>query len=792
MGTSPLPSFERQSSLCAAAERTAAFDGDSISCVKTTSLPKEAAQQETLRCSDSSLGVSGFGFTVGPRTERVNAFIGFLKELYYDQDLIPAASVVDCLATLASHTHGLPAPHGASLPWCCVAGQEIAPSERHPVCLKDRVILKLLNTLMRAQVLSCAQVPPRPYSCSSLLDESKRCGGQPKNVSVLVLSNCPSGRVRVSLQPYSEEALPAGSAGHCLIPLASCSSVALTVSAVETASGHEGSVVAPVLSNVMSKVHLQYTSFLRWLWEELCARKKHLVPFDVCTSFIACEACSPCICADAECASVLPAPANLPAWLDSCNADLAVLLLLSLASRGSHHALAAQLLDATSMLLDKCSAVGLAAWLRASAVMGISSLEKPASFGRVLTAATVQLPKMPLGSVLVDFLWGLTLCGIPSRGVFTQAAPGIAQNMHMFELEDLCLIACCYALQDKGFGGVTGKCQRWAYGGYLLPAEFFKRSCGLKAYCLLGSAKMADTGSTPVLGFAGCEPGATENRQDSLITEGNAKYEEAYTVTGPWTSEELTRAIADKCKAFRGYLSLKAFRLLDFTEKIMNHSSATADVPLGNGSEISNMWNAVEPRAGNKPLQHMEGLSLTMGGRCHSAAQTGPGGLHGFECSADPSSFEASAPFNEMTDPSAQNSAFYSPRGPESLGESSREASSGSRGGEEVSAKGETPSLVCAMDPPCSPPHSLGLFSGDTGPMWGDQYVPAPAVISALHSYGAEVHTGNLPDRTKTRQCARVFWQVCAFLDGCASLASRAIFGYFVILAALYAGSFFS
>lgn len=789
-GTPWIPSFEKQISRYAAAERTVGLDGDRISCIKTTNVPKEAVQQETLRCSDSSLGASEFRVTVGPRTERVNAFIGFLKELYFDQELIPAGSVVDCLATLASHTQGLPAPHGASLPWCCVAGHEIAPNERHPVCLKDRVVLRLLNTLMRAQVLSCAQVPQEPYSC---LDKSKPCGGMSKKISVLVLSNCPLGKVRVSLQPFTEEALPAGSAGHSLIPLASCSSVALTVSAVETAVGHEGLGVAPAFSNAMFKVHLQYTSFLRWLWEELCARKRHVVPFDVCTSIIACQACSPCICADTECASMLPAPASLPAWLDSCNADLAILLLLSLTSRGSHYTLAAQLLDATSMLLDKCSAIGLAAWLRASAVMGISSLERPASFGRVLTAATIQLPKMPLGAVLADFLWGLTLCGIPSRGFFSQAALGIARNMHMFELEDLCFIACCYALQDKGFGGLTVDCQRWAYGGYLLPAEFFRRSFGLKAYCLLCSAKMADTGATPVLGCAGCEPGAAENRHDAfLLTEGNAKYEKASTVTGPWTSEELTRAIVDKCKIFRSHLSLKAIRLLDFTEKIVNHSLATADVPVANGSEISNMWNAVESRADNKPLQHMKGLHSTMGGGAQNAAQMRPGDFDGCGSFADLPCLETSAPFNEMADFSGENSAFHSLKGLQSSGESSGEASIVSRGGEKVSAKGKSPSLVCAMDSECNPPHRPAVFSGDTGPMWGDQYVPAPAVISALHHYGAEVHTENFPNITKTRQCARLFWQVCAFLDGCASFASRAIFGYFFILAALYAGSFFS
>ncbi|CDJ40369.1 hypothetical protein, conserved, partial [Eimeria tenella] len=76
----------------------------------------------------------------------------------------------------------------------------------------------------------------------------------------------------------------------------------------------------------------------------------------------------------------------------------------------------------------------------------------------------------------------------------------------MFEPDDVALIACCCALQARGYLGSSSSSSSssrgWFYGKHVLPADFFSRSGGLNAYCLLAAAKMADTGPTPVLGSA--------------------------------------------------------------------------------------------------------------------------------------------------------------------------------------------------------------------------------------------------------------------------------------------------
>lgn len=758
----------------------------------TAHASREPAQQKVSRSTESYSGLGVCRSTPGPKTERVKAFVGFLKELYLDQHLIPASSVVDCLATLASYAQGLPAPQGPSPPWCCVAGQEIEPAAPDAVCLKDRVVVQLLNVLMRAQVLGRAQASPAPHLGSTDFPAANElCSGLGRDPLCLVLSYCASDTLRVSLRPSSECGEPAASGAHSLLPLGSCSSVALAVSAIETISRHHVPMGASAPLNPSSKVHLCYSSLLRWLWEELCARRQHSVPFDTCTSLIACEACSSSICSEAECALMLPSPVVLPEWLDACNVDLAVLLLLSLASRPTRHPLTSQLLEQTSVSLDKCSAVGLAAWLRASAVMGFSSLENPAFFGRVLAAVAAQLPEMPLGTVLADVLWGLTLCGIPSWGFFRQAAPGIARNIHMFELEDLCLIGCCYALQNRGFPGVTGDGRRWSYRGYFLPAEFFRRLTGLKAYCLLGSVKMADTGPTPVLGGATYSPEVAKKAHEEGFTQGNAVYQEHSDMIGAWTPEKLVRTIVDKCQGLREFVSLKACRLLDFTQRIMENPSAVGAPALHGESDAGSSRSAHDSTADGRRLDHAEQFQGTSG-RCHATAPTGPGSPGGAGPAYDPGIRESCLQPRHITPGTRAGQAFHSPKGAEPLQGPSRcetncQASLDGLSGEEEVVSPRRPGNM-EFGGPCGMASSMKVM----GPMWGDQYVPAPAMVSALHNYGAEVHTRGFPGHRQICQIISFFRQALPFLGSCGSFATHAFFGYFFIVVVIYAVSFLS
>lgn len=779
-GALPAPSypFERQHFQSAAC-RGDQPAGDSEAKV-LRSADQEQKDSRAVNNSDCFLGSRS---AVGPRTERVQAFLGFLKELFLDQDLIPASSVVDCLATLASYAQGLPALHGPTLPWCCVAEQEITPASADPVCLKDRVVVKLLNTLMRAQVLGCAQLTAEPQSdLTALAGASERRDYLIKNALHLVLSCHSSDCGRVSLQPSREVGEPLGSGGKPLIPLGSCSSVALALSAVETLSQHHMPVSTRNARASGSKVHLCYASFLRWLWEELCFRRQHSEPFDVCTSIIACEACSSAICSEAECALLLPKPAGLLSWLYACNIDLAVLLLLSLASRPTRHPLTLDLLERTSFSLDKCSAVGLAAWLRASAVMGMSSLEHPAYFGRVLTALAAQAPHLPLGTVLADVLWGLTLCGIPSGSFFVQAAAGIARNMHMFELEDLCLIGCCYALQRRGFAGVTGDSRCWSYGGHYLPPEFFRRLAGLKAYCLLGSVKMADTGPTPVLGGS---TSAYEGTGDPLVSgliQGNALYQSGF--AGIWKPEELIRAIVDKCQSLRAFISIKACRLLDFTEKIVGTTLAADAAALHIDSDVDSIKSTADFSANTKHFHNVEDLDEEKS-RSYRAALTGFSSSVGNEGTFPPRIAEACLVSDNTIEGPSVGKEFYSPRTlAPSTGESRCHANSGEHPAEEQVA---TYAQLKYSDP--SEPAASTQSNDST---WGDQNVPFPAVLSTLHNYGTKASTPGLPIGSLMRRTATLFQQSIAFSASCASFAAQAFFGYFFIVLVLYAFSLLS
>ncbi|KAL8448211.1 hypothetical protein Emag_003979 [Eimeria magna] len=723
----------------------------------------------------------------GSRTERVKAYLGFLKDLYVERDLIPAASVVDCLATLASYSQGLPAPLGSSLPWCCVGDYEISPDSSDPICLKDRVVVKLLNTLLREQLLRCAQVssPRRSqlgYSQTIETDEAFRGFGDDPLAVVLV--GLASGTVRVSLQPSSECGSPAGSSSRSLIPLGSCSSVALAVSALETLSPQHIPLGASLSHSAGAKVHLCYSSLLRWLWEEVHSRRQHSEPFDLCICLIACEACSPSICQEQECSAMLPPPSRLSLWLSSCNLDLAVLLLLSLASRPTRPPITSLLLERTAFALDKCSPVGLAAWLRASAVMGLSSLEKPALFGRVLNAVTRQMPQMPLGTVLADVLWGLTLCGIPSLSVFRESAGGIAKNLHMFELEDLSLIGCCYALQMRGFAGLSGDKGRWSYRGYFLPPDFYRRPSGLKAYCLSACVKMADTGPTPLLG---------ETREFDAASD-NPFHRERLAHTEDETPAELLRVIMRKCQNLKCYMSLQACRLLDFAERIMEAPSYTDGAILYPGAEAKGLRGAVNTSDDSTYPERLNEF-YDASGECW---EPNPPQLPRSPGGGGPSFHDAtsSLPPNEMPDaPSAasrtQDETAQENRPPSETGASVHASSSEPSSVRQFSAAEKSAAESLQQNPSldaCESASSTELSEG----MWGDQYVPAPAVLSALHCYGAEAQMKGVTKRSLLSPFFSLFERAASFGSSCAWCLAQAVCGYIFLVVAMYAFSLFS
>ncbi|KAL8449074.1 hypothetical protein Emed_003426 [Eimeria media] len=719
---------------------------------------------------------------LGFRTERVKAYLGFLKDLYVERDLIPAASVVDCLATLASYSQGLPAPVGASLPWCCVGDQEISPNSSDPICLKDRVVVKLLNTLLREQFLRCAQVSsPRrsPLGGSHAPETDEAFQGLGNDPLAVVLVGVASGTLRVSLQPSSECGLPAGSSSRSLIPLGSCSSVALAVSALETLSRQHIPLGASLSHSAGAKVHLCYSSLLRWLWEEVHSRRQHSEPFDLCTSLIACEACSPSICQEQECLAMLPPPSRLSLWLSSCNLDLAVLLLLSLASRPTRPPITSLLLERTAFALDKCSPVGLAAWLRASAVMGLSSLEKPALFGRVLNAVTRQMPQMPLGTILADVLWGLTLCGIPSLSVFRESAGGIARSLHMFELEDLSLIGCCYALQMRGFAGVSGDKGRWSYRGYFLPPDFYRRLSGLKAYCLSACVKMADTGPTPLLG---------ETREFAAASE-NTFHRERLGLIEDETPEELVRMIVRKCQNLKGHLSLQACRLLDFAERIMEAPSYTDNSMLHSGTEAKSLREAVNTTDDTTYPERLDEF-YDASGECREpnphelSRSVGRGGPPLNDATS-------SLPSNEMQDVFSATS--------HSLDQAAQENQAPSETGASANVSSREESSVRQFSAAESSQQNSSLVTCETASstessegMWGDQYVPAPAVLSALHTYGAEAQMSGITKSSLLSSFFSLFERAASFGSSCAWCLVQAICGYIFLVVAMYAFSLFS
>ncbi|OEH75569.1 hypothetical protein cyc_07664 [Cyclospora cayetanensis] len=750
----------------------------------------ENKQQNFPRFTGSSVEFSGSLPAPGPRTERVRGFVEFLRELYMDQDQIPASSVVECLATLASYAQGLPAPQGSSLPWCCVADREIAPGEKDLICLKDRVVVRLLNTLMRSAVLSTTQL-------SATNSSSRREAGDPtggglgasvgSDPLVVVLSSCPSGWVRVSLQPSSECSESAEGGTPSLIPLAACSSAALLVSAIETLSRHHHmrmSAAPAAKSNSHRSVHLCYSSLLRWLWDEVRARRREALPFDVSTSLIACEACSSSICSDAECAAVLPNPGSLSEWLRNCNFDLALLLLLALASRPVRPALTVQLLEQTSAHLGKCSAVGVAAWLRASAVMGVSSLENPAIFGRVLNAVADLLPEIPLGTVLADVLWAMTLCRIPSRDIFLQAASGIGRNMHMFELDDLCLIACCYALQSKGFGGVSADSRGWSYGGYPLPSEFLRRPTGLKAYCLLGAVKIADTGPTPTLGSTNYTLETTQREASGRRFEENREHKARCPIKGTWTPEELICAIVDTCQGSYTHIGPQYSRVLDFTRKIMGitaGNSATAAPYLQGDRSRGFLGSAAGSSSDGEPSNRAEVF--------HDPASDRFGSVGTDRLPSDDAGVAAVHPTDEVSRLAssalrASMAGAAAVRASPEIAEKSlqTEFSDNFRAiaGEEQASTRECGAVH--QEPGSDTPPS----SQEIGPMWGDQYVPAPARLCALHNFGADVHAKGPPGRRKLCGVFASFCHTLAFWEGCVSFTVRAFFGYLFIVFALY------
>ncbi|KAL8434239.1 hypothetical protein Efla_002004 [Eimeria flavescens] len=717
------------------------------------------------------------------RTERVKAFIGFLRELYIDSFHIPAASVIDCLATLASYSQGLPALQGASPPWCCVAEKQITREISSPICLKDRVVVMLLNSLFSEQVLECAQMSSsaseEKNADSRGSDESSR--GLGRDPLGLMLLSSDSGSIQVSLQPTSSCAFRPGVNSPSLLPLGSLSSAALAVSALETISRQHVPVGASLPHRASARVHLSYTSVLRWLWEELCRRRAQSAPFDLCTSLIACEACSPSICSQLECSAMLPQPSSLPKWLLSCNLDLAVLLLLSLASRSASHPLTFQLLEQTSFSLHRCSAVGLAAWLRASAVLGLSSLEKPAFFGRVLNAVTRQMPKMPLGTLLADVLWGLTLCGIPSMQVFSQAVAGIARNLHMFELDDLCLIGCCYALQARGFVGVTGDKGQWSYRGYFLPPDFFRRLTGLKAYCLLGCVKMADTGPTPLLeGPSGCsEPVGSPFIREKLVASEAA------------TPYELVRVIVEKCQGLRTYVSLHSGRLLDFTEKIMEKAPTSGPVAVHKGADAGSLGDAVSS-VGKKHLEAVDEFHDAPG----DFSQLVPREVSksGDEETCSLGIAESCLPPNDFSEGCNAAQPLRPPPNQEhAYAEAPATGELESCAVSELTFERQVSGSDDSRQVKFTEPFEDGALSTDSSAfMWGDQHVPAPAVLSALHDYGAEAQISGLADCSAVSKSLSLLRIVLSLASSCASCAAQAICGYIFLMVAMYAFSFFS
>ncbi|KAL8435838.1 hypothetical protein ACSSS7_002215 [Eimeria intestinalis] len=720
--------------------------------------------------------------TACPRTERVKAYLEFLKDLYVERDLIPAASVVDCLATLASYSQGLPAPSGGSLPWCCVGEQELSPDSADPICLKDRVVVKLLNTLLREQLLQCAQVssPRRSHlGGSKAVETDEARQGLGDDPLAVVLNGMASGSVRVSLQPCSECGPPAGSSSRSLIPLGSCSSVALAVSALETLSGQHIPLGASLSHSSGAKVHLCYSSLLRWLWEEVYSRRQHSEPFDLCTSLIACEACSPSVCQEREFLAMLPQPSRLSLWLNSCNLDLAVLLLLSLASRSTPPPITSRLLESTALAVDKCSPASLAAWLRASAVLGLTSLEKPALFGRVLNAVTRQMPQMPLGTILADVLWGLTLCGVPSVNVFRDFAWGIARSLHMFELDDLSLIGCCYALQMRGFAGVPRDTGRWSYKGFFLPPDFSRRLTGLKAYCLLACVKMADTGPTPLLG---------ESRKPVAAPENPLRGERLAGIEGE-TPEELLRMIVRKCQNSKCQMSLQACRLLDFAERIMEAPPHIGDASLHPGADAKGLGGAVNTSddstcpGGSKefhdangdcwePTVHELPRSLGGGGRqLHDAASRLPPNQMPYVSSAASHPLDQAAPEVRAT---LERGAFA---------HASSSESSGDRQFSAAESLQQNSSLEA-----CETASSTQLSEG----MWGDQYVPAPVVLSALHTYGAQAQMNGQKRCSLLSSLFSLFGRAASFGSSCVWCLAQAVCGYVFLILAMYAFSLFS
>ncbi|CDJ61773.1 hypothetical protein, conserved [Eimeria maxima] len=570
---------------------------------------------------------------------RVCGFITYLKELFQDVDRIPADSVLPCVLTLASAAHGLPRSEGPlGLSWCCLAGAELsrlgppthtgAPSKCMEVglCVKDIVLLRLLNTLFAARSLKTAQLKThskrnKNHTCINQTATSSSTTGETAEregengrdgtsaqgverrcspVTLLLLAREGSKQIYVKLQqtprmrlddcsPSSSSAAAASGSGSAedehsadshditgpttsettTISLATCSSLALALSALESF----GSAPGPTAdASAVAGRHLCYSPLLRWLWREVEERREKAMAFDICSIVLARTArCSSCSSSsrtmktirrsmssssssrsqssssrgmgsrEAGLLLLLPPRDNLLDWLNCCSPDLAALLLLSLSSSSSSLSSAAvgqtlSLLHATASQLHQCSSVGVAAWWRAFGELHLSFDSLPLLLHPAVDALNTCMHRLPLGSPLADVVWAACRSGAlrlynptisnsssnSKSGTRTdgnlshlsellpRAARAALQHVEVFQVEDICLIACCCALHAKGYPGIKPNSSRssnsssseWSYGGVEVPVEFAIRGGDLKQYCLLAATKLADTGPTLLLGHA--------------------------------------------------------------------------------------------------------------------------------------------------------------------------------------------------------------------------------------------------------------------------------------------------
>lgn len=444
------------------------------------------------------------------RTPRVDSYLEFLKQLYTDKEVIPPDMVCPCLLTLASHSIGLPFLSEGTMPWCCVADFEVEcgnapfelPSNESPrICVKDQVVAKLFDTILRRAVLLSVQEQDvqRAFTATRTLRANREQAYFPcESLVSLSLKATAEEGVVMSLVPL--ESLPRNSSSQCLwkdrlLPLSSCSTLLLCLAALEGPCG---------VGTGCSNVHVNYSRVVFALQQEMCLRSAEADPFDVCTAFIARSIYpwGPLIET-----SLLPAGSAFESWV-GFNYDVSALMVLALAGRSVELVTANQILLQVSKHISSCSPMGLAAWFSGAALLQLNARDHPEIFARTSDALEAETKQLPLGALLADVLWSLIMCGIPLKSIFEQAAPAIAAHMSLFSPEDLCLIACCYALYVRNSNMCTDRCDLSKHHtadtgsncpdiAREAPFCFVTRKPSLKTYCLLCAVKMADSGTIP-------------------------------------------------------------------------------------------------------------------------------------------------------------------------------------------------------------------------------------------------------------------------------------------------------